>query len=42
MQANKDAFYYVLDRLTGQFISAGPFAKITWAKGSISAPAARS
>jgi glucose dehydrogenase len=22
MQANKDAFYYVVDRLTGQFISA--------------------
>jgi quinohemoprotein ethanol dehydrogenase len=33
MQANKNAFYYVLDRLTGQFISAGPFSKVTWAKG---------
>ncbi|MBZ5579810.1 MAG: PQQ-dependent dehydrogenase, methanol/ethanol family [Acidobacteriia bacterium] len=33
MQANKDGFYYVLDRVTGQFISGTPFAKITWAKG---------
>ncbi len=33
MQANKDGFYYVLDRLTGQFISAEPFAEVTWAKG---------
>ena len=33
MQANKDAFYYVIDRLTGEFISAGPFSKVTWARG---------
>lgn len=33
MQANKDGFYYVIDRLTGQFISGIPFARITWAKG---------
>ena len=33
MQANKDGFYYVLDRMTGQFISGQPFAKVTWAKG---------
>ena len=33
MQANKDAFFYVLDRLTGQFISAGAFSYVTWAKG---------
>jgi quinohemoprotein ethanol dehydrogenase len=33
MQANKDAFYYVLDRLTGQFIGAQPFSQVTWAKG---------
>ncbi len=33
MQANKNGFYYVLDRVTGQFISGTPFAKITWAKG---------
>jgi quinohemoprotein ethanol dehydrogenase len=33
MQANKDGFYYVLDRISGQFISAQPFSKVTWAKG---------
>ncbi|HEY7389513.1 MAG TPA: PQQ-dependent dehydrogenase, methanol/ethanol family [Bryobacteraceae bacterium] len=33
MQANKDGFYYVIDRLTGQFISGEPFARVTWAKG---------
>jgi quinohemoprotein ethanol dehydrogenase len=33
MQANKDGFYYVIDRLTGQFISAEPFSRVTWAKG---------
>jgi len=33
MQANKDAFYYVIDRVTGQFISAGPFSQATWASG---------
>ena len=33
MQANKDAFFYVIDRLTGEFISAGPFSRVTWAKG---------
>src|SRR3954469_24541873 len=33
MQANKDAFYYVIDRLTGEFISAGPFSRVTWARG---------
>jgi quinohemoprotein ethanol dehydrogenase len=33
MQANKNGFYYVLDRLTGQFISAGPYARINWSKG---------
>jgi PQQ-dependent dehydrogenase (methanol/ethanol family) len=33
MQANKDGFYYVLDRVTGQFISGQPFASVTWAKG---------
>jgi len=26
MQANKNAFYYVIDRITGQFISAQPFS----------------
>ena len=33
MQANKDGFYYVLDRVTGAFISGQPYAKVTWAKG---------
>jgi quinohemoprotein ethanol dehydrogenase len=33
MQANKNGFYYVLDRLTGQFLSGQPFAQVTWAKG---------
>jgi len=33
MQANKDGFYYVIDRVTGQFISGAPFVKVTWAKG---------
>jgi quinohemoprotein ethanol dehydrogenase len=33
MQANKDGFYYVLDRVSGQFISGTPYARITWAKG---------
>jgi quinohemoprotein ethanol dehydrogenase len=33
MQANKDGFYYVLDRVTGAFISGEPFAQVTWARG---------
>jgi quinohemoprotein ethanol dehydrogenase len=33
MQANKDGFYYVIDRITGQFISGVPFSQVTWAKG---------
>jgi quinohemoprotein ethanol dehydrogenase len=33
MQANKDGFYYVVDRVSGQFISGQPYAKVTWAKG---------
>ena len=33
MQANKNGFFYVLDRLSGQFISGKPFAKVTWAAG---------
>ena len=33
MQANKNAFYYVIDRVTGQFISAQPFSQVTWARG---------
>ena len=33
MQANKNGFFYVLDRLTGEFLSAQPFSRVTWAKG---------
>jgi quinohemoprotein ethanol dehydrogenase len=33
MQANKDGFFYVIDRSTGEFISGQPFVKVTWAKG---------
>jgi alcohol dehydrogenase (cytochrome c) len=31
--ANRNAFYYVLDRTTGEFLSGKPYAKQTWAKG---------
>ena len=31
MQAPKNGFFYVLDRATGQFISAEKIAKVTWA-----------
>ena len=34
MQANKNGFFYVLDRETGEFISGAPFVSgITWASG---------
>jgi len=33
MQANKGGFFYVLDRITGEFISATPFAPVNWARG---------
>jgi len=33
MQAAKNAFFYVLDRATGEFISATPYAQMTWASG---------
>jgi len=34
MQANKNGFFYVLDRQTGEFISGAPFVDgITWASG---------
>jgi PQQ-dependent dehydrogenase (methanol/ethanol family) len=32
-QAAKDGFFYVLDRATGEFISATPFVKVSWATG---------
>ncbi len=31
--AQRNAFYYVLDRVTGEFITGQAFAKQTWAKG---------
>jgi quinohemoprotein ethanol dehydrogenase len=31
MQASKNGFYYVIDRRTGELISAEPYAKVTWA-----------
>src|SRR5207302_10768414 len=34
MQANKNGFFYVLDRATGEFVSGQPFVNgITWASG---------
>lgn len=30
---NRNAFYYVLDRVSGQFLLGKPYAKQTWAKG---------
>ena len=31
--ANRNGFYYALDRTTGQFLRGAPFAKVTWATG---------
>jgi alcohol dehydrogenase (cytochrome c) len=33
MWANRNAFYYTLDRETGEFLIGKPFAKQTWAEG---------
>jgi quinohemoprotein ethanol dehydrogenase len=33
MQAPKNGFFYVLDRATGELISAAPYTEVTWAKG---------
>ena len=33
MQAPKNGFFYVLDRATGELLSADPFVEVTWAKG---------
>ncbi len=32
MQANKNGFFYVLDRQTGALLSAKPFTTVTWAR----------
>ena len=31
--ANRNGFFYVLDRVTGEFLLGKPFAKVTWANG---------
>jgi alcohol dehydrogenase (cytochrome c) len=31
--ANRNGFFYVLDRTTGRFLSGTPFVKVTWASG---------
>ena len=33
MWANRNAFYYTLDRETGEFLVSTPYAKQTWAEG---------
>lgn len=33
MQAAKNGFFYILDRLTGEFLSATPFVQVNWAQG---------
>jgi len=33
MQANRNAFFYILDRVTGEYLTGRPFAPQTWAKG---------
>jgi alcohol dehydrogenase (cytochrome c) len=30
---NRNGFYYVLDRVTGEFLAGVPFVDVTWAKG---------
>lgn len=31
--ANRNGYFYALDRTNGQFLSAKPFGRVTWAKG---------
>ena len=33
MQAPKNGFFYVLDRITGELLSAEPYTDVTWASG---------
>ena len=33
MQAPKNGFFYVLDRVTGEYLSAEPFVNLNWARG---------
>ena len=30
---NRNGFYYVLDRVTGEFLAGEPFVELNWAKG---------
>ena len=32
LTANRNGFYYILDRISGEFLHAAPFVKQTWAK----------
>ena len=36
-QANRNGFFYVLDRATGKLLSANSYAKVTWSSGKDSA-----
>jgi len=33
MQANKNGYFYVIDRVSGEFISAGEMSQISWSRG---------
>ena len=33
MQANKNGYFYVIDRISGEFISGEPMAPVSWARG---------
>jgi alcohol dehydrogenase (cytochrome c) len=33
MWGNRNGFFYVLDRVTGQFLAGYPFVKVNWARG---------
>jgi quinohemoprotein ethanol dehydrogenase len=33
MQANKNGYFYVIDRVNGEFISAGEMSQISWSRG---------
>src|SRR5712692_6784404 len=43
LQANRNGFFYVIDRANGKLISANPYAKVTWSdsKDATGAPIAR-
>jgi alcohol dehydrogenase (cytochrome c) len=43
LQANRNGFFYVIDRANGKLVSANPYAKVTWSdsKDASGAPVAR-